>query len=255
MNELTIFNNEEFGEIRTIEIDGKPYFMATDIAKALGYARPADAVTAHCKGSVKHRVLTSGGEQDAKFIPEGDVYRLIVRSNLPSAESFERWVFDEVLPQIRQTGSYHLPQTYKEALQELLAKVEENERLSTEVIAMNNRIEEMKPKVSYYDEILSSKDTVLVTQIAKDYGMSAKSFNKLLYDLGVQYKVNGQWVLCWKYQGNGYVHSHTHEFEKYNGEIGTKMSTEWTQKGRLFLYDFLKKHGKLPLIEQEGATV
>ena len=254
MNELTIFNNEEFGEVRTIEIDGKPYFVANDVARALGYTNPSKATNDHCKNAVMRRGNDSlGREQEFKFIPEGDIYRLIVRSNLPSAERFERWVFDEVLPQIRQTGSYHLPQTYKEALQELLAKVEENERLSTEVIAMNNKIEEMKPKVSYYDEILNSKDTVLVTQIAKDYGMSAKSFNKLLNDLGVQHKVNGQWVLYYKYQGNGYVHSHTHEFERYNGEIGTRMTAEWTQKGRLFLYDFLKFHDKLPLIEQEGV--
>ena len=123
--------------------------------------------------------------------------------------------------------------------------------LSQEIVAMSYRIEEMKPKASYYDEILNSKDTVLVTQIAKDYGMSAKTFNKLLHDLGIQHKVNGQWVLYSKYQGNGYVHSHTHKFEYRNGEIGNRMSTEWTQKGRLFLYNFLKDNGELPLIEKE----
>ena len=92
MNELQIFNSEEFGEVRTVEIDRKPYFVANDVARALGYKRPADAVTAHCKGSVKHRYLTDGGEQELKVIPEGDIYRLTVRSKLPSAERFERWV-------------------------------------------------------------------------------------------------------------------------------------------------------------------
>ena len=90
MNELQIFNSPEFGDIRTAEIDGKPYFVANDVARALGYKRPADAVTAHCKGSVKHRYLTDGGEQELKVIPEGDIYRLTVRSKLPSAEKFER---------------------------------------------------------------------------------------------------------------------------------------------------------------------
>ena len=109
MNDLQVFQNSEFGELRVLEQAGKPYFPATACAKVLGYKRPADAITAHCKGSVKYRVLTNGGEQELKFIPEGDLYRLIVHSKLPAAERFEKWVFDEVLPSIRRTGSYGQP--------------------------------------------------------------------------------------------------------------------------------------------------
>ena len=106
MNNLQTFSNSEFGALEVLEIDGKPYFPATACAKVLGYKRPADAITAHCKGSVKYRVPTNGGEQELKFIPEGDLYRLIVHSKLPAAERFERWVFDEVLPAIRKQGMY-----------------------------------------------------------------------------------------------------------------------------------------------------
>ena len=109
MNDLQVFQNSEFGELQVLERDGKPYFPATACAKVLGYKRPADAITAHCKGSVKYRVPTNGGNQELKFIPEGDLYRLIVHSKLPTAERFEKWVFDEVLPSIRRTGSYGQP--------------------------------------------------------------------------------------------------------------------------------------------------
>ncbi len=106
MNEMQVFQSSEFGELGVLEVNGKPYFPATACAKTLGYKRPADAITAHCKGSVKYRVPTKGGGQELKFIPEGDLYRLITHSKLPAAERFEKWVFDEVLPSIRQTGGY-----------------------------------------------------------------------------------------------------------------------------------------------------
>lgn len=105
-NELEIFKNDEFGEVRTLLIDNKPYFMANDIAKALGYAKPNNAISTHCKATLKWGIPISGKIQDVNFIPEGDVYRLIMKSKLPSAEKFESWVMDEVLPTIRKTGGY-----------------------------------------------------------------------------------------------------------------------------------------------------
>lgn len=105
-NKVQIFENSEFGKIRVIEEDGKFLFVASDAAKMLGYVRPADAISSHCKGSVKRRLLTNGGMQEMKVIPEGDLYRLVAHSELPSAEKFESWIFDDVLPTIRKTGSY-----------------------------------------------------------------------------------------------------------------------------------------------------
>ena len=162
MNEIKIFENQEFGKVRALEIDGKPYFAANDIANALGYKRTADAVTAHCKGSVKRRYLTDGGEQEVKFIPEGDVYRLIVRSKLPSAEKFEKWVFDEVLQSIRQTGGYQMgmPQG-KELL--ALAVLEAQKTIE----AQNKDIERMKPKEIFADAVSASHTTILIGELAK----------------------------------------------------------------------------------------
>lgn len=117
MNELQFFNSEEFGEIRTAEIDGKPYFVGTDVAKALGYSNPRKAILDHCKGVTKRDTPTSSGIQSMSYINEGDLYRLIMKSKLPSAEKFESWVMDEVLPTIRKTGSYQKPLTTVEQIQ------------------------------------------------------------------------------------------------------------------------------------------
>lgn len=116
-----LFENQEFGQFRMIFIKGREYFVANDIAKALGYSVPKDAVTRHCKGAMKQRYLTEGGEQEIKVIPEGDVYRLIIRSKLPKAEEFEKWVFDEVLPSIRQTGNY-ISEANQYSIQDIVKK-------------------------------------------------------------------------------------------------------------------------------------
>nr|DAT33199.1 MAG TPA: repressor domain protein [Caudoviricetes sp.] len=264
MNELQIFNSPEFGDIRTVEIDGKPYFVANDVAKSLGYKRPADAVTAHCKGSVKHRYLTEGGEQEVKVIPEGDVYRLISRSKLPSTEKFERWVFDEVLPSIRKHGAYMTEQVIEKALTSpdflirlatQLKEEQEKRKLAESEVKMKNQIiSELKPKADYYDEILKNPGLVTITQIAKDYGMSGKKMNGILHSLGIQYKQSGQWLLYDRYSKNGYTHSETVDITRSDGRPDVKMNTKWTQKGRIFLYNTLKEKDILPVIEMLDET-
>ena len=130
MNKLQIFNSEEFGEVRTAEIDGKPYFVGTDVAKALGYSNPRKAILDHCKGVTKRDTPTSSGVQSMSYINEGDLYRLIMKSKLPSAEKFEAWVMDEVLPAIRKTGSYQKPMTVAEQIQLLaLGNQDHEERI------------------------------------------------------------------------------------------------------------------------------
>lgn len=121
--------------------------------------------------------------------------------------------------------------------------------LGGQVVEQQKIISELEPKANYVDTILQSKSLVLMTQIAKDYGMSARKMNQILNDLKVQYKANGQWVLYSKYQNRGYVHSRTIDIVRSNGMSDVKMQTEWTQKGRLFLYELLKKEGYMPLIE------
>lgn len=162
MNDIKIFENQEFGKVRALEIDGKPYFCAADVAKALGYSNCNDAVIRHCRAIVKCDTPISGKIQEVNYIPEGDVYRLIVRSKLPSAEKFEKWVFDEVLPSIRQTGGYQMgmPQG-KELL--ALAVLEAQKTIE----AQNKDIERMKPKEIFADAVSASHTTILIGELAK----------------------------------------------------------------------------------------
>lgn len=157
----------------------------------------------------------------------------------------------------KDRNQYQVPQSFAEALM-LAAKqqeqIEEQQRQleanSKEIVELNGAIAEMEPKVTYVDMILASKETVTTTQIAQDYGQSAKAFNVLLRNFGVQHKVGGQWVLYAKHLPFGYVQSDTFPIVHKNGTNGTVMHTKWTQKGRLFLYEELKKHNVIPLIEQ-----
>ena len=157
----------------------------------------------------------------------------------------------------KERNQYKVPQSFAEALM-LAAKqqeqIEEQQRQleanSKEIVELNGAIAEMEPKVTYVDMILASNETVTTTQIAQDYGQSAKAFNVLLRNFGVQHKVGGQWVLYAKHLPFGYVQSDTFPIVHKNGTNGTVMHTKWTQKGRLFLYEELKKHNIIPLIEQ-----
>lgn len=256
MNDLKIFENAEFGQIRTAEINGKPYFCGSDVAKALGYSNARKAIGDHCKGVTKRDTLTKGGKQEINFIPEGDIYRLITHSKLPSAEKFESWVFDEVLPSIRKHGMYAIdelvnnPDLAIQALTALKDEREKNKQLNEEVNVKDQLIGELKPKADYMDRILKNKGLVTITQIAKDYGMSGKAMNDLLHNLKIQYKQSSQWLLYKEYQSCGYTHSETITIQRTDGREDVKMNTKWTQKGRLFLYQLLKGNGMLPVIER-----
>lgn len=261
MNNLQIFNNDRFGEIRTVEDGGKVLFCGSDVAKALGYSNAHDAIVRHCRASVKRATPISGKVQEINFIPEGDVYRLITHSKLPTAQEFEHWVFDEVLPTIRRNGAYMTDSTLEQALTSpdflielatrLKAEKEKNTRLETTVAVQNQQILELKPKASYYDVVLNCKDLLSTTEIAKDYGKSAKWLNKLLHEKGIQFKQGNIWLLYQKYAEKGYTSTKTQTFNGNDGTVHTKTHTYWTQKGRLFIYDTLKAAGIIPVVERE----
>jgi len=167
---LQIFESPEFGKVTTAVIDGKEYFAATECAKILGYANPQEAVRTHCKGVREFLTPTKGGEQNVNFIPEGDLYRLIVRSNLPATEKFERWVFEEILPSIRKHGAYLTPDTIEKVLSDpdtiiriaTELKAERQARLTAEA-----QIEADKPKTVFADAVSTSHTEILIGELAK----------------------------------------------------------------------------------------
>lgn len=262
MENLMSFDNPEFGAIRTLKENDKVWFCAADVAKALGYTNPNKAVNDHCRAITKRSTHISGKMQDINFIPEGDVYRLIIRSKLPEAEKFESWVFDDILPSVRKNGGYivgqenmtqeeFLAQAYMMSQNILKEREARIANLNKQVEEQTKQIEIMEPKVTYYDKVLNSKSLVSVTEIAKDYGFGAVTLNKILNQKKVQYKVNGTWVLYEKFQNKGYVGTKTASFSSSDGYDCSRESTYWTQKGRMFIYDLLKKDGMIPVMERE----
>jgi prophage antirepressor-like protein len=251
---METFSSQEFGSVRIIEEDGKYLFCGIDVASALGYSKPRNAITAHCRYALKRGVPHPQAPDklmEMFFIPEGDVYRLIVQSKLPSAERFESWVFDEVLPTIRKHGAYvtdtvlNNPDLLEQALNALKAEREKRAELEAKNAIQLGIIQEMEPKVSYYDIILRTKNAVPITLIAKDYGMSATRLNRILHALDIQYRVGGTWMLYQKYAAEGYTVTHTYIVDQHT----SRMHTCWTQKGRLFLYDLLCDNGIYPVME------
>ena len=233
-----IFKSKEFGQIRTCMMDGETYFVGKDVASALGYKNTKDALMRHVDEDDKRGsgITTPLGIQQATIINESGLYSLILSSKLESAKRFKRWVTSEVLPAIRKNGRYELEQQNR--------VLESRNTLLEEITA------QQKPLTDYARTILSSTQTVTVTQIAQDYGISPIRFNELLFQLHIQHKVGGQWILYIPYLNKGYVQSFSSYFVKPDGEIQVKLHTRWTQSGRLFLYEELKRAGILPLIEK-----
>lgn len=199
MKELQIFNNPEFGEIRTISENGAVLFCGSDVARALGYSRPNEAVAAHAKGTVKRRTPTNGGEQEMAFIPESDLYRLIFRSKLPSAERFTDWVTTEVLPSIRKNGGY-IAQQETLSPEELMAKAlmvaqqtiaEREARINAqaaEISALTVDKQIMQPKAEYFDDLVDRNLLTNFTEAAKQIGVKRKALIGFMVDHGYLYR-------------------------------------------------------------------
>ncbi|MDY8161184.1 phage antirepressor KilAC domain-containing protein [Bacillus thuringiensis] len=265
MNKLEKFSHNMFGNLEVLIKEGKEFFPATDVAKALGYSNPHKAIKDHCKpeGVNEALVPTNSGIQTKKFINEPNLYRLIVKSKLPQAEQFEKWVFVEVLPSIRKHGAYMTPNTINALLQDPdliigLASQLKQEQQARQVAEQKNlmltqQIAENASKITYLDQILQSQDTVTVSQVAADYGLSAVKLNKILNDEKIQYKVNKQWLLYSKYQNKGYTKSQTVDVTHSDGSRSVKMNTRWTQKGRVFIHDILTKRGIIPEMDREAV--
>lgn len=253
MNTPQIFNFEQ-NEVRTILVNDEPYFVGKDVATALGFKDSNNALKQHVEDEDKiiGRQNTTpsfkdklGRNQYPTLINESGIYDLIFGSNLPSAKKFKRWVTSEVLPQIRKHGMYATDELLNnpDLLIEVATKLKEERTLR---LVAEQKVAEMQPKVNYHDIILANKSVTPISFIAKNYGMSARQMNKMLHDFGIQYRQGKAWLLYAKYQNEGYTHI---EMVPVQGTDNLKPIMKWTQKGHLFIYDFLKKHDVLPSIE------
>lgn len=255
MDNIQVFSNDQFGQVRTILKDGEPWFVAADVCMALEIRNSRDAM-GRLDDDEKDVGLTDtlGGAQNMTIVNEPGLYTLVLGSRKPEAKVFKRWITHEVIPTIRKTGGYvnnedmfvesyfpHVDEFTKTFLRAQL----------TEVRMAQKEIEQLKPKAEYYDIVLRNPNVVPISVIAKDYGMSAQSMNALLHDMGIQYRcANKYWLPYQKHASKGYTHSSTYLDKQGN----THMQTNWTQEGRLFIYEQLKRKGILPLVERKQTV-
>ena len=265
MNGIQIFQNAEFGSVRTADINGVPYFVGKDVAEILGYSNTRKALLDHVDEEDKTDGVTIrdsiGREQAPVLINESGLYSIILSSKMPNARRFKRWVTSEILPTIRKHGVYATdelianPDLAIAAFTALKEEREKNRLLEQTTAVQKQQIAEMKPKASYYDVVLNCKDLISTSTVAKDYGKSAIWMNRYLHEKGVQFKQGEIWLLYQKYAEKGYTNTKTHSYSANDGTIHTKPHTYWTQKGRLFVYELLKADGILPTMEQEDSDV
>lgn len=252
-NNLKVFENEEFGSIRTLEINSKPYFVGKDVAEVLGYERPTKAIADRVDSEDKDEIPIQdsiGRMQKTPVINESGLYSLILSSKLPTAKKFKRWVTSEVLPSIRKTGMYatdellNNPDLAIKAFTALKEEREKNKLLTEENAKKQNLLNEISPKAEFAEHLIDDGRLITATEIAKDYGMTSRQLNSLLNEFKIQFKVNGRWVLHKQYADKDYAQT-VSCFDRYSG--AERRSLKWTYKGKQFLYDFLKGKGLKPL--------
>ena len=228
MNELMIFNNPDFGEIRTVKINGEPWLVGKDVALALGYGDTDQALRKHVdeEDKLTRQFDGSGQNRNMTVINESGLYSLVLSSKLPGAKKFRRWMTSEVLPSIRRTGGYQLPNDYISALQALVNSEEQRLALEAENERQRQAIADFAPVRQYLDTILESPGTMATSQIAADYGMSAVKLNRILHEAGIHHNVNGQWILYTKHMGKGYTKSKTIHITHADGQTDTRMQTQ-----------------------------
>lgn len=236
MNEITVFNNENFGEVRTVRIDDEPWFVGRDVAKILGYANPNDALAKHVdeedRGIAKCDTL--GGAQEMMIVNESGLYSLILSSKLENAKKFKRWVTSEVIPQIRKTGSYHAPKTYAEALRRLADEAEKMEALQKQ-----NQL--MQPKAEFFDAVTDSKTAIPLGDVAKilDMGIGRNKLFEFLRQKSILTCDNRPYQ---KYIDAGYFRVIEQKYE-VNGEVRINIKTLVFQKGIDWIRKQLVKEG------------
>jgi prophage antirepressor-like protein len=228
MNEIQIFDNPQFGSVRTITEGETVLFCGSDVASVLGYQNTRDALSRHCRGVVKRDILTTSGEQEMSFIPEGDVYRLIVRSNLPAAESFERWVFDEVLPSIRKNGMWAKDELLDnpDLLIEVATKLKE-ERAARKALEAEKA--KLLPKAEFCDAVMDSKDAIPIGAVAKvlTCGLGQNRLFAFLRDKGILMQNNLPYQ---KYVDEGWFRCIESKYD-VRGETRIYLRTVVFQKG------------------------
>ncbi|HDE4059415.1 TPA: phage antirepressor KilAC domain-containing protein [Staphylococcus aureus] len=251
MQELQTFNFEEL-PVRTLDVDGEPYFIGKDVADILGYANGRDALSKHVDEDDK-KVLTSRNttlenlpNRGLTAVNESGLYSLIFSSKLESAKRFKRWVTSDVLPAIRKHGIYATDNVIEQTLKDpdyIITVLTEYKKEKEQNLLLQQEIGELKPKADYVDEILKSTGTLATTQIAADYGISAQKLNKLLHEARLQRKVNKQWVLYSEHMGKSYTESDTIPIVRSDGREDTVLQTRWTQKGRLKIHEIMTEFG------------
>lgn len=265
MNKLQLFENPEFGKIRVVERNGEPWFVAADVCRALeieeshvAMRRLDDDEKGRCS------IPTLGGEQEMTVVNEPGLYALVLGSRKPDAKKFKRWITHDVLPSIRKHGAYMTEHTIDSLLEnpdliiELATKLKderaERQRLEQENEIQKQTILDYEPKVAYYETILQSKELLAVSQIAADYGLSAKALNKILHEEGIQHRVGRQLVLYRKHMGKGYTKSVTHPFIRADGTPDSQIFTKWTQRGRLEIHRILESRGIKAIMDLEDEN-